>query len=280
GSGGPGLGALGMSRRVAVLDFEATCDDVDPPDPQEVIEFPSVLVDLDTKAVVDEFSTFVRPVHHPRLTPFCTSLTGITDADLTTAPAFPEVFEAHQRWLADHGHPVIATCGDWDLAKLLPTQIAASGLRTVPPSYRAWINVKVPFGAWKGPGARMGMPGMLEALGLPLIGRHHRGIDDARNIARIVLALAERGVDIEPTGRLAPSRYPSVRIVLVREGREAEVTLERRTLPSLLGLASGTHRRQATGVLDVDGRELTDEDLLDLRDGDRLSVLGPPLMGA
>ncbi|MCB9673291.1 MAG: exonuclease domain-containing protein [Alphaproteobacteria bacterium] len=268
-----------MNRRIAVLDFEATCDDVDPPDPQEIIEFPSVLVDLDTREVVDEFSTFVRPVHHPRLTPFCTALTGITDADVAPAPAFPEVFEAHQRWLASHDHPVIATCGDWDLATMLPRQVIASGLREIPRPYRTWINVKVPFAAWKGPGVRMGMPGMLDALGLPLIGRHHRGIDDTRNIASIVLALAERGVALEPTGTLAPSRYPPVRLVLVREGIETEVTLERRTLPSLLGLASGAHRRQATGVSDAGGRELSGDDLADLRDGDRLTVSGPPLAG-
>ena len=39
-----------------------------------------------------------------------------------------------------------------------------------------------------------GMPGMLEALGLPLLGRHHSGIDDSRNIAAILRELARRGV--------------------------------------------------------------------------------------
>jgi hypothetical protein len=39
----------------------------------------------------------------------------------------------------------------------------------------------------------MGMAGMLASLRLPLVGRHHSGIDDARNIAAIVKALAERG---------------------------------------------------------------------------------------
>lgn len=33
--------------------------------------------------------------------------------------------------------------------------------------------------------------GMLE---LPLSGRHHRGIDDARNIARILIRLKQMGV--------------------------------------------------------------------------------------
>ena len=38
-----------------VLDFEATCDDRNPPDPQEIIEFPSVLVSLHERQGVDEF---------------------------------------------------------------------------------------------------------------------------------------------------------------------------------------------------------------------------------
>ena len=33
---------------------------------------------------------------------------------------------------------------------------------------------------------RCGMTAALDLLGLPLAGTHHRGIDDARNIARIV----------------------------------------------------------------------------------------------
>ena len=34
---------------------------------------------------------------------------------------------------------------------------------------------------------------MLEGLGLPMQGRHHSGLDDCRNIARVLIALAQRG---------------------------------------------------------------------------------------
>ena len=33
---------------------------------------------------------------------------------------------------------------------------------------------------------RHGMAGALRRVGLPLVGTHHRGIDDARNIARLL----------------------------------------------------------------------------------------------
>jgi ERI1 exoribonuclease 2 len=87
---------------IVVLDFEATCNNGPPPAPQEIIEFPSVLLSLADHAVVDEFSSFVRPVHHPQLTDFCRELTGIEQADVDAAPAFLDVLAAHQSWLASH----------------------------------------------------------------------------------------------------------------------------------------------------------------------------------
>ena len=47
-----------------VLDFEATCDRGVAPVPQEVIEFPSVLLSAETFEVLDEFRSFVRPKHN------------------------------------------------------------------------------------------------------------------------------------------------------------------------------------------------------------------------
>ena len=121
-----------------VLDFEATCDDVNPPSPQEIIEFPSVLLSARTFEVVDEFESFVRPVHHPVLTPFCRELTGIEQPQVDGALPFAEVFPAHQAWLVKHGLPLEApeptaeglpyafvTCGDWDLKTMLPAQLRA-----------------------------------------------------------------------------------------------------------------------------------------------------------
>lgn len=54
------------------------------------------------------------------------------------------------------------------------------------------LNLKTEFAAWKGV-RRCGMAAALKYLDLPLVGTHHRGIDDARNIARIAqLMLADR----------------------------------------------------------------------------------------
>jgi len=83
-----------------VIDLEATTDDgadeerAVPRDEMETIEIGAVLVRANTLEVEAEFETFVKPVRHPVLTPFCTKLTGITQEVVSDAPAFPDAMEA------------------------------------------------------------------------------------------------------------------------------------------------------------------------------------------
>ncbi|MCB9592475.1 MAG: exonuclease domain-containing protein [Sandaracinaceae bacterium] len=266
---------------LVVLDFEATCDDVDPPRPQEIIELPSVLLSTADWSVVDEFESFVRPVHHPKLTAFCTELTSIEQAQVDGAPIFADVLEAHLAWLRSHGLPTegelpyaLVTCGDWDLQTMLPAQLAAMDppMRWVPAPYRRWINVKVPFRRWTPKKVPAGMVRMLEALGIELEGRHHRGIDDSRNIAKIVRALVGHGQAMEITSELRANRYPPVSIVLERDGERVELVLEKRAMKTLLGAAHGAFRHRATAIAHGERRLTEDADLCDLRDGDVLLV--------
>ena len=193
---------------LCVLDFEATCEE-DPtpqPSPQEIIEFPSLLF---RKALneegepeyrlVDAFEAFVRPVIHPKLSDFCKALTTITQEQVDAADPFPTVLERHVKWLTDHGSFdenasfYFVTCGDWDFRTMLPMQMKASRIsyKAIPRNYTRWINIKRVFDDSTGKKSR-GMASMLKQLGIVLTGTHHRGIDDCRNIAKIVHALQER----------------------------------------------------------------------------------------
>jgi len=265
-------------RRIVVLDFEATCRRGEPPDPQEVIELPSVLVDLDRRRVVDAFESFVRPVHHPTLSAFCTELTGITQADVDAADPFAEVFARHQAWLRSHDLTdpadfAILTCGNWDFRTLFPKQCEAAGvlLADVPRCYRRWIDLKVPFAKTLRKKKAGGMVAMLRALDLELEGRHHRGIDDCHNIARIVLNLAARGATFEITAEIPRSRYPDLPLVLRHNDLEKHVVLRKRAYPTLEGLVSTAYRRQCV-ALHKDGEPLDDDTIVDLRPGDVLDV--------
>lgn len=181
----------------AVLDFEATCQDGPRMEPQEIIELPIVLVHGVTGKILKEFRTYVRPVHHPQLTVFCTELTGIKQEEVKSAPIWSTALASAQGWLDGQlqeyelQHCMFVTCGDWDLANMIGRQCALSG-EHVPARFRQWINIKSVFQKVVGKPAR-GMKEMLRVLGLVLEGHHHSGLDDSRNIARILVELLRRG---------------------------------------------------------------------------------------
>mmetsp|Transcript_14837 Transcript_14837/g.26307 ORF Transcript_14837/g.26307 Transcript_14837/m.26307 type:complete len:610 (-) Transcript_14837:30-1859(-) len=180
-----------------VMDFEATCEKDAKSWPNEIIEFPACLVDPTSGEIVDEFRSMVRPTERPILTAFCTELTSITQDQVDSAPALPEVLSKFDSWLASHGisesGALSCWCGDWDLRTCLPRECARKGLRgVVPPVLRECCNVKIVFCEIMGTSKRQGMDGMLDQLGIELVGHHHLGIDDSRNIAKIAVALAER----------------------------------------------------------------------------------------
>ena len=181
-----------------ILDFEATCcSPVDPTFPHEIIEFPLLVIDLDSKSAVAEFHEFVKPVVKPDLTPFCRDLTGITPEKLVDCDTFPKVFQRAQQFLTRHqlesSNSCLVTCGDWDLAKMMPKQLALSKLLLLENSYfRQWINIKRVFQSHYSINPQ-DLLGMLSHLHIPLIGRHHSGLDDSRNIGSIALRMVKDG---------------------------------------------------------------------------------------
>ena len=193
-----------------MLDFEATCwgsDNGNMTEQMEIIEFPSVLYRVveeyysseNIKSIdITELSTFaeyVRPTMNPVLSDFCTELTGITQATVDAADEFAAVYERHQKWLAANlpvgARLIMATYGHWDLKTQLPRELRNKALRAHE-YYKTYVNVKEEFKTIMGERAG-GMPDVLAKLGLPLVGRHHSGIDDTRNIARIMFVLIGRG---------------------------------------------------------------------------------------
>eukprot|EP01090_Pellita_catalonica_P021082 TRINITY_DN7800_c0_g1_i1.p1 TRINITY_DN7800_c0_g1~~TRINITY_DN7800_c0_g1_i1.p1 ORF type:complete len:208 (-),score=26.70 TRINITY_DN7800_c0_g1_i1:9-632(-) len=177
-----------------VLDFEATCDNNRSFGPQEIIEWPTILYNTRTGKVEDEFHEYIKPIKIPKLTKFCTELTGITQEMVDAGKTCSAVFTEYEAWLTKHGLIggkenktfAIITCGDWDLRAMAPKQFALFGGRVPLPVYfKEWINIKKCFDQFYKKRAR-GMAGMLKDLGIPLTGRHHSGIDDCRNILKIV----------------------------------------------------------------------------------------------
>jgi len=171
-----------------ILDFEATCDNKQKPKPQEIIEFPSVIIEAKTNQVVTEFQRYVKPVFHPHLTDFCTKLTGITQQQVNNGVTIHKAIKDYDKWLLENNlfgtKFIIVTVGDWDLGTMFPEQCKISKIK--PNSYfKQWINIKNEFKNFYNIQKRKGMVGMLNYLGIKLTGHHHSGIDDCRNTAKI-----------------------------------------------------------------------------------------------
>lgn len=200
-----------MTKYICVLDFEATCDDdmkaskMD----HEIIEFPSVLLKYENKKIerIAEIQMFCKPKNTPTLTKFCTDLTGIVQEQVDQGITFPEAFYNHLTWLRSNitnfehefsdGNVFILTCGRWDLETMLPKEyknwnFVKTDIHNV---YRSFVNCKEEFKRHYKYENVYSMTHMLEELKLELEGKHHSGIDDCRNIARIVERMINDGYD-------------------------------------------------------------------------------------
>ncbi|XP_075037704.1 ERI1 exoribonuclease 3 isoform X1 [Mixophyes fleayi] len=188
-----------------VLDFEATCDKPQI-HPQEIIEFPILKLNGRTMEIESTFHTYVQPVVHPQLTPFCTELTGIIQEMVDGQPTLSQVLERVDEWMAKEGlldpsvKSIFVTCGDWDLKLMLPGQCEYLGLQ-VADYFKQWINLKKAYSFAIGTWPKNGLLDMNKGMSLQHIGRPHSGIDDCRNIANIMKTLAHRGFIFKQTSR-------------------------------------------------------------------------------
>lgn len=168
-----------------VLDLEATCCDKNSiaKNEMEIIEIGAVMVKAQTLKILDEFQTFVKPVRNPILTEFCKTLTSIAQNQVDRAPTYPEASAMLKNWLSDYSNGVFCSWGDFDRKQFKKD----SNFHQLPfPIAYPHVNVKKVFAEIQGLPKRCGMDQALELARLPLEGTHHRGIDDAKNIAKLL----------------------------------------------------------------------------------------------
>lgn len=167
-----------------VIDLEATCCDDDSilREETEIIEIGAVLVDAATLAPGAEFQTFVRPRRHRTLTPFCTRLTTITQAQVDAAPRFPQAIAALANFLRGT-QALFCSWGGYDRNQF---RRDATAHRVKLPLGELHCNLKEGFSKQLGEARQYGTGQALRRVGLGFAGTHHRAIDDARNIARLL----------------------------------------------------------------------------------------------
>eukprot|EP00908_Phaeocystis_cordata_P027420 Transcript_9987.p1 GENE.Transcript_9987~~Transcript_9987.p1 ORF type:complete len:445 (+),score=98.91 Transcript_9987:83-1417(+) len=216
-----------------VLDFEGTCNGegdraltrLQQCDLHEIIEWPVVRLDAASGQEVDIFHSYVRPEEGAeagearRLTEYCTELTGITQAQVENAPRLAEVVELFVDWLQARGlvealragTTALVAHGEWDLVDQLPTECRRKRV-ALPACLRESTDLRIPFAdTVGGVGTGLGMLAMLDRLQLTPEGRHHCGLDDARNLARVAARLVALGADMAHTHRCAGDDVPPPR---------------------------------------------------------------------
>ncbi|MFM9594817.1 exonuclease domain-containing protein [Streptomyces scabiei] len=183
-----------QSPLLNVIDVEATCWDGQPPpgSVNEIIEIGLTVVDVSAARRVSRHRLLVRPVRST-VSAFCTELTGLTQAEVEQGVTFAEAcrilveeYEAGKRpW---------ASWGEYDRRQFArQSQADAVAYPFGFPTERTHTNAKAVFTEAYGLRRKPGMAHALQIAGLPLEGRHHRGEDDAWNIAALVLDLVGRG---------------------------------------------------------------------------------------
>jgi inhibitor of KinA sporulation pathway (predicted exonuclease) len=170
-----------------IIDLEATCwrrNEVHRGE-NEVIEIGAVLADSNYE-MVEEFQRFVKPVRNPVLSQFCMELTSIKQSDVDAAQIFPNVLQDLRKQVetvSGQRLTEMAFCswGDYDRKQFMKD----CQYHRIPYPFGVHRNVKKEF-ARRHRIKPTGILGALKLLGIRFAGTHHRGIDDARNIARIL----------------------------------------------------------------------------------------------
>ena len=163
-----------------ICDLEATCWDI-ARDRNEMETIEIGAVRMHQGIVVSEFNRFIKPSIHPLLSDFCKGLTTIRQDQVDSAQSFTIVFSQFLDWIGAAPF-LFCSWGRYDVSQL-QLDTGRHGLPW-PAELDRHLNIRHLFAQWRNV-KPCGMDRALELIGLPLEGTHHRGLDDAHNIARL-----------------------------------------------------------------------------------------------
>jgi len=234
-----------------VLDFESTCwAEKTNTSPPEIIEFPVVLLCLTTGKILAEYQQYVMPVEQPRLSTFCTQLTGISQETVDAGVPLATCLVLYNQWLAEIsckynlGSGSSVTCctwSDWDLNLCLENECRRKQVRK-PSSLNAWVDIRAVYKNFyrRRP---QGLNGAMREVGLAFQGREHSGIEDARNTARLVWKMVQDECLLQETGCTITTREKQLGHRYAAAGKTRKW---RSTVPMLTGVNIGPPGSEAS----------------------------------
>jgi inhibitor of KinA sporulation pathway (predicted exonuclease) len=186
---------------VVIVDVESTCWRRDPPpgEQSEIIEIGVCLLNTETLEISNKRSLLVKP-SRSKVSPFCTELTTLTQKQVDLGMTFEKACGILELTFKTKSR-LWASWGNYD-QRMFTVQCQSFGVPY--PFSEQHVNLKQRFAELAGLPKQVGMAGALKQAHLPLEGTHHRGDDDAYNIARLGAWLLQRH-DAENVFKAQPS---------------------------------------------------------------------------
>lgn len=175
--------------RILVIDVESTCWEGPPPRGQisEIIEIGLCIVDVERLQRLEKRAILVRP-QMSEVSDFCTRLTTITPELAASGMTLEQSLDLLRNEYQSE-YRVFASWGDYDRNQFHRN---CDYFRLKYPFGPTHWNVKTLFAVARSLPREVGIDAACDLLGWPLEGTHHRGVDDAWNIAAIMCELLGR----------------------------------------------------------------------------------------
>jgi ERI1 exoribonuclease 3 len=137
-------------------------------------------------------------------------LTGIEQVTVDSGIPLADYLGKFDKWMDQNGfnssNSIFVTCRELDLKTCLPHEAGYKSLK-IRADLRQWINIKIFFNSVTNIRGR-GMDQMLKDLELNLDGKHHSGINDSKNISKILVTLLKKGATLTNSfKKTVPSPY-------------------------------------------------------------------------
>lgn len=187
-----------MARKldqILVVDVESTCWDGPPPEGEEseIIEIGLCVVDVSDLQRLSKHSILVRP-ERSAISPFCTELTTLTSEMFESAGLIRDAVKRLKQEFSSKDR-LWASWGDYDRRQF---ERVCSTAGVGYPFGITHLNVKSLFAVTLGLEHEVGLDGAYEMLNMQMEGTHHRGDDDAWNIAGILCRLLRCARELGP----------------------------------------------------------------------------------
>jgi inhibitor of KinA sporulation pathway (predicted exonuclease) len=176
-----------QTNKLLIIDLEATCWNDRPKEysfqNSEIIEVGATLIDMVKREIIESRSYLVKP-ENTKISEFCTTLTSITEEMVNDSNYLKLVIEQINKDFKIKN----LTWGSWGFYDF--NQLRKECLRksiSNPFGERNFINLKKMVALNNSWSKEKGIENALKSLSMVFEGTPHRGIDDTKNIAKIIL---------------------------------------------------------------------------------------------